>query len=288
MSNPTPRATRWTASLAIAAVVLAACSTPTDAPALSRHMPAEGPAAGFNSPAVPAFNGWVADFSDDFSTGPRNQDTWEAYGGGQRPTGGAMGYYERSNVTIDPARESGTMGLRYLYRDGRWTSSGVSSRPQFSAVQGRWEFRAKFPRGKGLGYAFLLWPDNQQWPPEVDMAEGVVNGPTVSSFYHYGTAQDPRREARERQVPDMTQWHTYGVIMESDRLTYTFDGEPWATVDVAVTTTPLWIGFQTGAIDPKAVEAQWFEGGVTGGVPNAETPADATIQIDWVAHYRKA
>lgn len=236
----------------------------------------------FNSAAVPDPDGWTVDFSDDFSVGPRDQEKWEAYGGGQRPTGGAMGRYERDNVTID----DGALRLRYLYQD-EWTSAGVSSRPEFSAVQGRWEFRARFPRGKGLGYAFLLWPENGHWPPELDIAEGAVNGPKVSSFYHHGTEQDHRREDRDHEVADMTQWHTYGVIMEPGRLTYTFDGEPWATVDVDVTTTRMWIGFQCGAIDPNAPEAQWFEGGVPGGVPNQLTPADSTIEIDWVAHYRK-
>ncbi|MDN5725338.1 MAG: family 16 glycosylhydrolase [Propionibacteriales bacterium] len=253
-------------------------------PSVADVTPTERRNTTFNTSQVPRIKGWRSDFSDSFDRGPRRQDEWEAYGYGvQRPTGGAMGVYKTSNTTI----KGGTLNLRYLYRDGGWTSAGVSSRPTFHAKGGRWEFRAKFPQGQGLGYAFLLWPYDDVGPTEVNIAEGTVNGPRVHGFYHYlASAGKYDKEQRTLRVVDLTQWHTFGVILEGRTVTYTFDGEPWATVQVErVTDTPLRIAFQTGALDPDGPGAQWLGEGVPGGVPGPTTPADATIKIDWVAHY---
>lgn len=229
-------------------------------------------------PGPPAAE-WVMDFRDDFD-GPLSQ-SWGAYGWGrQAPTDGAMGLYKVDNVYT----AGGNLVLRTWFRDGEWTSAGVSSGPGFAAVGGKWEFRARFGRAKGIGYAMLLWPDDHTWPPEVDILEGRVNGPRVMTAYHWGP--DNRAERRFRDVPRMDEWHTYGVIVERDRITSTLDGEPWATIDLAEPlTTRMWIGFQTGAMDPNGMARDYET--VPGGVPNPETPPVSTIEIDWVTHHRR-
>jgi hypothetical protein len=68
----------------------------------------------------------------------------------------------------------------------------MSSGDFYSAAGGRWEVRAKFPVAKGIGYVFLLFPADGTWPPEIDMAEGRVNGPQVMSTYHWGSANSTR------------------------------------------------------------------------------------------------
>lgn len=287
----TARAAKAMAMMAAVILAVASCASPSDTPTPTQKEPSSVPSStlppsgdpAFNSSSVPTIDGWQSDFSDEFDRGPRRNDEWEAYGHGvQRPTGGAMGVYKIENTTI----ENGTLNLRYHYRDGEWTSAGVSSRPTFHAVGGRWEFRARFPRGQGLGYAFLLWPQDDVGPTEVNIAEGTVNGP-VYTFYHYLTPSgEYEKEERLLEVEDLTQWHTYGVILEGGQVTYTFDGKPWATVEVEqVTDVPLRIAFQTGALDPDKPGARHFGGGVPGGVPGEKTPADASIRIDWVAHY---
>jgi beta-glucanase (GH16 family) len=64
---------------------------------------------------------------------------------------------------------------------------GVYQQSNAFASGGRWEIRAKFPVSKGIGYVFLLYPDDGSWPPEVDIAEGRVKGPQVMSTYHWGS-----------------------------------------------------------------------------------------------------
>ena len=52
-----------------------------------------------------------------------------------------------------------------------------------------------------------------------------------------------------------------------------------------VTKERLWLGFQTGAMDPNG-EARACET-IDGGVPNSRTPASSEILINWVKHYHR-
>jgi len=230
--------------------------------------------------ATGSYAGWTADWVDDFNV-PMDQTGWTAYGWGyQVPGQGAMGRYLTSNTFMS----NGVMTLRTQYVNGEWSSAGVSSGDFYSASGGRWEMRAKFPVSKGIEYAFLLYPDDGSWPPEVDIAEGRVNGPQTMSTYHWGSNNSQVQEFLSN--PDMSGWHTYGAILGTNTITYTFDGRPWATITNSnVTTKKLWVGFQCGAMDPNG-EAKAYET-VDNGVPGPLTPAVSDIQIDWVAHYIK-
>ena len=226
-------------------------------------------------------SGWRTDFYDGFDA-PIETTGWTRYGWNNPPVGhGGMGTLKQSNVYTS----NGNLVLRTAYENGAWSSGGVSSGDFFSTPGGRWEIRAKFPQAKGIGYVFLLYPNDGTWPPEIDIAEGRVNGPEVMATYHWD--DDNKQQQRWLQQPDMSGWHTYGVIIEGDRLIYTFDGQPWAeVVNPAVTKKSMWVGFQCAAMDPNG-SARAYET-VDGGVPNARTPAENLIQIDWVAHYVKA
>jgi beta-glucanase (GH16 family) len=226
----------------------------------------------------PAYAGWRADWVDNLSV-PISQTKWGRYGwNNEAPGDGAMGLWSPANTFTS----NGVMTLRTQYANGVWTSAGVSSGDFYSASGGRWEFRAKFPVSKGIQYAFLLYPDDGTWPPEIDIIEGRVNGPQVMGAYHYDS--DNKQNLVFFDNPDMSGWHTYGVIVGATTITYTFDGRPWAVVNnPSVTTKKLWIGFQCSPMDPTG-SAKRYET-IDNGVPGPLTPAISDIQIDWVAHY---
>lgn len=227
-----------------------------------------------------ASTNWVRDYDDDFRSS-LNNSAWGRYGWGYQPVNnGAMGTYQPDNVYT----HDGVLALRTHYVNNQWSSAGVSGNPGFSAVGGKWEVRAKMPYAKGVGYCFLLMPTDGTWPPEVDFAEGRVNG-RVESFYHWGTPQDVQRGMSVNESVNAHEWHTYGVILGVNQVTFTIDGDNVTGVlnNVPVTTKRLWLGMQTGAMDPNG-SAKAYET-IDGGVPNALTPDSDEVQIDWIAHY---
>jgi hypothetical protein len=234
-----------------------------------------------NSTTPPSFSGWKLDWADNFTT-PIEQTTWARYGwGGQAPGQGGMGLYQQSNAFTS----NGSLILRTQYQNGAWSSAGLSSGDFYTASGGRWEIRAKFPVAKGIGYVFLLWPNDGTWPPEIDLAEGRVNGPQVMSTYHWGASNN--RESQFLSNSNMSGWHSYAVIIGSSTITYLFDGKPWVTINNSnVTTKKMWIGFQCAAMDPRG-SANSYET-VDNGVPGPLTPPVNDIAVDWVAHYAAA
>ena len=238
--------------------------------------------AGGRNSAVAEYDGWKLDWHDTFDK-PVEESGWTRYGWGwQTPEHGGMGRYQQSNAyTAD-----GVLNIQNQYHNGAWTSAGISSGDTFAASGGRWEIRAKFSDAKGIGYAFLLWPKSENWPPEVDFAEGRVRDPNIMGTYHWGTAADHQQDNQFLRNADLTDWHTYGAIVDPDAgtITYTFDGKPWYTLkNVPATSEMMWLGMQTGSQDPNGSAAQ--SESIDNAIPGAHTPATSNIQIDWVAHY---
>ena len=240
--------------------------------------------AGGRNSAVAEYDGWKLDWHDTFDKSVE-ESGWTRYGWGwQTPEHGGMGRYQQSNAyTAD-----GVLNIQNQYHNGAWTSVGISSGDTFAASGGRWEIRAKFSDAKGIGYAFLLWPKSENWPPEVDFAEGRVRDPNIMGTYHWGTAADHQQDNQYLRNADLTDWHTYGAIIDPDAgtITYTFDGKPWYTLkNVPATSEMMWLGMQTGSQDPNGSAAQ--SESIDNAIPGAHTPAASNIQIDWAAHYRK-
>ena len=256
---------------------------PSDAGTASPSQPSEGSGRGRSEVEI---DGWNVDFFEGFDASIE-EIGWEQYGG--KPVGqGAMGMRLRR----DSFTQNGELIIRTQYQDGQWSAGGASTNKVFAASRGRWEVRAKFPRAKGIGYAILLWPEDKSWPPEIDFAEGRVNGPRVSGTYHWGdsTEEGHKQDQRVFDNTDMGGWHTYGVIVEDDYIVFTFDGQEWGRItrdDVGegITDKRMWFGVQTGAMDPNGKANQYET--VDGGVPGPLTPAVSDIQIDYVAHYTR-
>ena len=140
---------------------------------------ATGAPTGDTPSATAAAPTWVKDYHYGFNAS-FNERKWVATAGVTSRSATAP-WASTSPTMSTPA--TAELVLRTIYRNGQWSSAGVSGNPGFSAVGGKWEVRAKMPYAKGIGYAFLLMPTDGTWPPEVDIAEGRVNG-RVEHFYH--------------------------------------------------------------------------------------------------------
>ena len=260
-------------------------ASPSDAATASPSQPSEGSGRGRSEVEI---DGWNVDFFEGFDASIE-ETGWEQYGDNPLTDPGAMGMRLRR----DSFTQNGELIIRTQYQDGQWSAGGASTNKVFAASRGRWEVRAKFSRAKGIGYAILLWPEDQKAPPEIDFVEGRFHGPPVVGTYHWGdaTPEGHMRKQVSLDNPDMGGWHTYGVIVEDEYIAFTFDGEEWGRItrdDVGenISSKRMFLGVQSGAMDPNHENARWYET-VDGGVPGPLTPAVSDIQIDYVAHYTR-
>jgi beta-glucanase (GH16 family) len=131
--------------------------------------------------------------------------------------------------------------------------------------------------GTGVGHALVLWPASNTWPPEVDFSEdNGAPGRRTSTLatVHYG-AKD-HLILRKLSV-DLTRWHTLGVRWLPRSLVFTVDGRDWATVHgKSVPSVPMVLDLQTQT---------WPCAGAWGHCPNASTPRQVNMNVDWVAAY---
>jgi beta-glucanase (GH16 family) len=99
----------------------------------------------------------------------------------------------------------------------------------------------------------------------------------MTATLHYG-ADD--RKIQSAVYTDFTDWHTIGVEWMPQRVSYTLDGTPWATVtgDV-VPSQPMELDLQTQA---GTVGDPWTP------APGPDTPPEVDMQVDWVVAYAPA
>jgi hypothetical protein len=233
-------------------------------------LPLPGSPSGVPMP-VGDLPGWKQVFTDDFPGTAVDERKWGPYHG--QPAGDPGGWWEPSHVEAG----GGVARLR-SYRDGgRWVSGGMSSARALSQRYGRYDVRFRMDAGYGIGSTILLWPTADHWPPEIDFAESGGRDDVralMSATLHYG---DDDRIVQRQVTGDFTRWHTMGVEWTPGRLVYTLDGAPWATVvHPGVPDEPMELDVQTQA---------GSEGDVWTPAPDAGTPPEVDMEIDWVVAY---
>ena len=108
-----------------------------------------------------------------------------------------------------------------------YTQGLISSDGKFSFTYGYIEIRAKYPGGKGLWPCFWLMPQDQQWPPEFDIAEYYAGRRTM----HFGLAHGTIKETFVGQLRYRFlhwtlegEWHTYALEWTAGRAVWSVDG----------------------------------------------------------------
>ncbi len=147
--------------------------------------------------AADAPPGWKLVWSDEFNGLALDTSKWEfevnAQGGGNNE----LQYYVTNNVSvrdgvlsIEARREyyEGTEGAR------NYTSSRIRTRFKGDWTHGRFDIRAKLPKGKGIWPAIWMMPTDEHyggWPNsgEIDIMELLGHEPNkVHGTLHYGDA----------------------------------------------------------------------------------------------------
>lgn len=245
------------------------------------HSPASPPAqpAGSSGDAMPTGNlpGWTEVFTDDFNGSSLNRGSWGPYSG--MPGGDPGGWWDPSHAVVG----NGMLQLR-SYRDaahanptnpGGYVSGGVSSAHALRQTYGKYLVRFRMDKGEGIAGIMLLWPSNDVWPPEIDFGEdggGSRDHSTVT--LHYGSADN---QIARTVSGDFSQWHTLGVEWTPGQLVFTMDGRDWATIASS--------GVPSQAMEMDLQTQAGTCGNADDPCPNASTPNEVDMDVDWVAAY---
>jgi len=184
------------------------------------------------------------------------------------PGGDPAGQFAASHVVVD----KGLLQLN-TWRDpayaNKWASGGLCQ-CGLSYTYGAFFVRSRIT-GKGPNEVELLWPSDNQWPPEIDFNETGNQVHSTSFTVHFGTPQTGPFQELLKSVK-MTDWHTWGVIWTPDKITFTVDGKPWGyfTDKAAIPHIPMTLDLEQRP-------------GCSRG-PVCTTQAQS-LQVDWVAEY---
>ncbi len=256
-----------------------------------RSSPPAGTSSQRGGPALPdpsgaspltALAGFTVRYTQEFN-GDGIPSAWDAYSGA--PGG----------VSLDVADWVPGM-CTFSGGEAHFAAIGVEScgLEYYGAPQeyGAWFARLKGdsePSGMLFSNIFLLWPANNQWPPEIDIYEdngyrsntratlintvGSVCGssPTSQCLQPYEQSNGPSGGLAN----DGTQWHTYGVEWTPAGVSWLIDGRVIYTAPASGVKSPS----QQPALPMyMAVQSQNMQG--------AGTPTQReTMTVDWVEEF---
>jgi len=206
-------------------------------------------------------------------TGTAIPSGWHPYQGQAGSDTG--GWWDPSHVTVS----NGALTLR-TYRDpanagprSPWVEGGIDLWPSGVLTDGEYLVRSRVTSATGVTQVMLLWPNSDNWPPEIDFNES--NGTSESTATLIWATAAKRHLAQSPALAiDLTQWHTWGVIVTPRTITYTVDGKTWATM-ANHEQVPMHLALQ---------QQVWACGNSSGrACPSSSTPREVDMLIDWVA-----
>jgi beta-glucanase (GH16 family) len=231
---------------------------------------------------------WDDEFSGSAGSRPSSA-RWEIETGSRD---GTLQQYTRSagNVSLD--------GHGHLIITARQTSSGgytsgaIQTAGRFQTEYGRIEARIKLPSGAGLWPAFwAVGSDFNQvgWPRsgEIDVMENYGSDLYKITGSIHGPWNGPDAYAIHSDKFSSASlaggFHVYGVIWRPDRITFTLDGTPYATVTPeSLSGSDQWVFDK-----PFYLILDLAVGGQYSGNPKL-TPFPQSMVVDWVRAYRLA
>jgi len=202
-----------------------------------------------------------------------------------------------------PGGESSTVGqwlpgmCTFSGGEAHFMASGIDSCGLHyqggSQEYGAWFARLRAgdePAGELFSDIFLLWPANNQWPPEIDVYEDEGDrSRTVATLWNtvgsacgsaptsqcLGQYQQGNGEGDGVANTD-TEWHTYGVEWTPSGVSWLIDGHVVFTAPASAVKSPA----QQPALPMNmALQSENLQGS-----PGASTKED-TMNVDWVEQF---
>jgi len=244
-----------------------------------------------------SYEGYSLVWSDEFDGNEINLDNWEhevnANGGGNNE----LQYYtdrkenslvENGNLVIVALREnySAQFGTR------SYTSARLRTANKADFLYGRFEIRAKMPKGQGLWPAIWMLPTDWEyggWPRsgEIDIMEIVGHQPFIvhGTIHYYNNSHQYSGNSYRLSEGDFSDdFHTFRVDWEPNEIRWYVDDNLYSTKN-------------TWASTPNAYPAPFDKrfhfliniavGGNWPGNPIPGTVFPQFMYVDWVRVYQK-
>lgn len=220
--------------------------------------------SGLAPPGPGAIPGFVRTYVNDF-TSKGIPHGWDVY---QGTPGGDPGAQFGARHVVQHGGEL----LLETYRDAafqnRWVTGGLCQ-CGLASTFGAYLVRSRFTT-TGPNEVELLWPKNNQWPPEIDFNETPsAHQTTATLHWNYNN----QTQQWIKGGVDNLAWHTWGVVWTPKMIEFVVDGHVWGISQdtKAIPTIPMVLVLEQR----------------TGCALHAECPrAPVQMQVDWVAEYR--
>lgn len=181
---------------------------------------------------------------------------------------------EPSNVHIDDKLSLVTTKTR----ENGYASGIVSSHEKFVFRYGYIEIYAKYPSGNGVWPAFWLMPQDQTWPPEIDIAEYYGGSKIMHTGLCYGDFPTVKwnSDGYEDYLIENS-YNTYGLYWSPTMLVWYYNGEVKKVVKGNnIPNKPMYIILSNGVstkIGPS-------------GSPDVRTQFPNFLEVKYVSVYR--
>jgi len=229
-------------------------------------------------PIPPSYH-YVA--GDEFDGSALDTSKWRAY---DSLSSNQVSHFRPSQVTqsggelriVGHGRDSS--GAANVSGAACWCGTGGNQ------TYGIWAVKAKLDAGKGYAPAMLLWPQSNRWPTdgETDIIE-TVQPKRISDVasVHWGDPPNGQRESG-KTWGDFTRWHIFWVDWQPDYIriyvdrTLVYDSTT-STKNPVIPSKPMHLVLQQEP-GPYAPDV-WLP------APDASTPDQVVMHIDWVRYY---
>jgi beta-glucanase (GH16 family) len=229
--------------------------------------------------------GWVQTWSDEFNGNGVDGGKWGIDQGGGGFGNNELEYYtnRQDNVRV----EGGNLIItarRENYGGNQYTSGKLTTSGKFSTIYGKFEMRAKLPRGQGIWPAFWMLGDNigqRGWPAcgEIDIMEYIGREGDVVHGSTHGVGTDHSSSVSRGGLSDG--FHTYAANWQPNSIDFLIDDQVYYTVQRS------WGGDWPFADHNFFIILNLAVGGNWPGNPDGSTQFPQEFVIDYVRVYEQ-
>jgi beta-glucanase (GH16 family) len=171
---------------------------------------------------------WVLTFSDDFDGDSLDNSKWSNGFGWGQGTNHDFGWCDAANNVVS----GGVLAQRIDKRPqgGQPFSVGcIHSKNKFAQQYGYWEARIRAARCYGARTAFWGKPNDESWPPEIDVVEINGDGPerahSAKFTAHWRRGRRHVQKGGEFAGPDFSEdFHVFGAEWSPEGVIWFVDG----------------------------------------------------------------